>query len=68
MDEESKGQLFLFTMGMYQSGKEPAQLTMSTNLEDFGAWAQVFDTLRLNWERVRIREEERTRLQEEEDK
>lgn len=59
MTEESEGQLFVFTMGMYLKGDEPAQLTMSTNLADFDAWAHVFDTLRLNWERGRIRQEER---------
>jgi len=63
MGEESEGQLFVFTMAMYQEGEEPARLTMSTNLADFDAWARVFDTLRLNWERERIREEERKRLQ-----
>lgn len=62
MTEESEGQLFVFTMGMYLDGEEPARLTMSTNLADLDAWAQVFDTLRLNWERERIREDERVRL------
>ena len=65
MTEEAQGQLFVFTMVMYQKGEEPARLTMSTNLADLDAWAQVFDTLRLNWERERIREEEQQRAAEE---
>lgn len=61
MGEESGGQLFVFTMGMYLAGEEPARLTMSTNLADLDTWAQAFDTLRLNWERERIRGEEEQR-------
>jgi len=48
-------------MEMYVKGEEPTRLTLSTNLADFDAWAQVFDTLRLKWERERIQEEERGR-------
>jgi len=63
--EGSEEQLHVFTMAMYQKGEEPAVLTMTTNLADLNAWAQVFDTLRLNWERERIREEERSLAEEE---
>lgn len=68
MSEESEGQVHVFTMGMYQPGEGPALLTMSTNLADLDRWARVFDKLRLNWERERIRQEERQRQEHEQGK
>lgn len=59
MEGESEGQVFVFTMAMYLAGEEPARLTMTTNLANLEAWTQVFETLRLSWERERIQEEER---------
>lgn len=51
----------------FKEGEVP-EITMSTNYFNAVFWKQILDRLQLEWERQRIREEERIRLQEEEDK
>lgn len=57
--------LYTLTLVLRIQKGVPAELAMTTNLEDFGQWARVFDRLRLEWERGRIREEERSLAEEE---
>jgi len=61
------GQILIFTMVMRQKEGEVPELSYTTTLEDFGVWMQVFDVLRLDFERNRIREEERQRQKHEQD-
>ena len=67
-DKERDAKLLTLTLvARLAEGEEP-EVAMSTNVEPiteafWGLWRQLLDDLRLAWERERIREEERRRLE-----